>query len=266
MSEQGVIRHHPVEAGKKGEGLAEKDLLRELELLEGPRDGDQEFGCPDQWFWKAELDCDEDVISGLMLGLSALSGLRILKTDMLADWGSANAAGFALMLSRMPALETLGDIFQIRSATWDKLCTHLGPTGHPSLRELISLRYSEPQPADLESMARAMSMFPQLQRLDLQLANMNDLDVGDQMSRLAHLLASLRTHPTLRELVFDDFDITLGIDVNDWKTMPKNKRRVWGCGRRWRSPQRLWRALRPLWSCLHITVLGRCALGPPRVR
>ena len=218
-------------------GLAAMSSLRELELHEGPNidsercetsgmapgDGRTEFDCPDSWYWKSELTCDGDVISGLMLGLSALSGLRTLKTDMLSDWSPATATGFALMLSRMPALESLGDesagvrpalSFAFESdgsPVWDELRARLGPAGHPSLRELC-LRYCQPEPADLELMARSMRVFPRLQRLRLELVQprgMGDIVVppGDQMSRVAHLLASLRTHPTLRELVFDDLHI-----------------------------------------------------------
>ena len=229
-------------------GLAAMSSLCDLELHEGPSKRSlqgigatiqSEFGCPDSWYWKSKegswyqgswyqtprnnLECDGDVISGLMLGLSALTGLRSLKTDMLADRSPATATGFALMLSRMPALEILGDnsdspalnlaFFTNGSLLWDKLGARLGPVGHPSLRELC-LRFTEPEPADLELMARSMRLFPLLQRLHLELdasnrAHMGDLGVapGDKMSRLAHLLVGLRTHPTLRELVFDDLHI-----------------------------------------------------------
>ena len=204
-------------------GLAAMSSLRELQLIEGPCKSEKEFDCPDSWYWKSNFECDGDVISGLMLALSALSGLRSLKTDMLADWSPATATGFALMLSRMPALEILGDnsdstalnlaFFTNGSLLWDRLGAHLGPVGHPSLRELC-LRFKKPEPADLELMARSMRLFPLLQRLHLELdasnrTHMGDLGVapGDKMSRLAHLLVSLRTHPTLRELVFADLHI-----------------------------------------------------------
>ena len=228
-------------------GLAAMSL-RDLELHEGPSidsesherpetgmtpgNGRTEFGCPDNWYWKSELTCDGDVISGLMLGLSALSGLRTLKTDMLSDWSPATATGFALMLSRMPALESLGDESAgIRTAlsfafesdgspVWDELRARLGPAGHPSLRELC-LRYRQPEPADLELMARSMRLFPRLQRLRLELVQPRGIfDIvvapGDQMSRVAYLLAGLRTHPTLRELVFDDLHIPgMACDLQD---------------------------------------------------
>ena len=245
-------------------GLAAMSSLRELELHEGPNidsercetsgmapgDGRTEFDCPDSWYWKSELTCDGDVISGLMLGLSALSGLRTLKTDMLSDWSPATATGFALMLSRMPALESLGDESAgIRTAlsfafesdgnpVWDELRARLGPAGHPSLRELC-LRYCQPEPADLETMAQSMQVFPLLQRLRLELVQprgMGDIVVppGDQMSRVAHLLASLRTHPTLRELVFDDLHIPgifMPCDLCDDEDCP-------GCGEHWSPPHR----------------------------
>ena len=217
-------------------GLAAMSSLRELQLIEGPcksqseyanaherEHGRKEFDCPGSWYWKSNFECGGDLISGLMLALSALTGLRSLKTDMLADCSPATATGFALMLSRMPALEILGDnsdspalnlaFFTNGSLLWDKLGARLGPVGHPSLRELC-LRFTEPEPADLELMARSMRLFPLLQRLHLELdasnrAHMGDLGVapGDKMSRLAHLLVGLRTHPTLRELVFDDLHV-----------------------------------------------------------
>ena len=236
-------------------GLAAMSSLRDLELHEGPSidsesdgrpetgmtpgNGRTEFGCPDNWYWKSELTRDGDVISGLMLGLSALSGLRTLKTDMLSDWSPATATGFALMLSRMPALESLGDesaglintalSFAFESdgsPVWDELRARLGPSGHPSLRELC-LRCWQPEPADLELMARSMRLFPRLQRLRLELVQprgMGDIVVapGDQMSRVAHLLASLRTHPTLRELVLEDLHIPgMAGDLQDENDCPR---------------------------------------------
>ena len=61
-------------------------------------------------------------------------------------------------------------------------------------------------------MAQSMQVFPLLQRLRLELVQprgMGDLAVApaDQIPDLARLLAGLRTHPTLRELVFDDLHI-----------------------------------------------------------
>ena len=254
-------------------GLAAMSSLCDLELHEGPSKRSlqgigatiqSEFGCPDSWYWKSKegswyqgswyqtprnnLECDGDVISGLMLGLSALTGLRSLKTDMLADRSPATATGFALMLSRMPALESLGDECDVTalsfafefdgSPVWDELRARLGPAGHPSLRELC-LRYWQSEPADLKTMAQSMQVFPLLQRLRLELVQprgMGDLAVApaDQIPDLARLLAGLRTHPTLRELVFDDLHIPgifMPCDLCDDEDCP-------GCGEHWSPPHR----------------------------
>ena len=199
-------------------GLAAIPTLQELTLSEdtSPEDTSVCFGCPASWTWKNELACDPDVVSGLALGLSALTGLRTLECDMLADWSygvapyadwmygavdrdASTAKSLSLMLSRMQALEELNYITLLRADSWRPMLVALGPTGHPRLREL-TLTYSEARDGDLESMARSVqTAFPQLSWLRLEVNN-HALDSPSALVQLARSLAGLRDHSNLRRL------------------------------------------------------------------
>jgi hypothetical protein len=176
--------------------LAAIPSLRQLTLLEGPRDGEGEsdealFGYSARYI-KNELDCNEDVIVGLILGLSALHQVQSIDTDMLGDWaGDDTATAMALMLAALPELQELGTPFFLRAKTWETFRMHLAY--HPSLRRL-RLRYSEPDESDLVSMAHAIGtwhLLPQLRELELELMNTN-IEVHE-VARQLEGLQGLRT-------------------------------------------------------------------------
>ena len=136
------------------------------------------------------------------VGLSALSGVRSLECDMLVDWGLRTADAFALMLSRMPALESLDHHFLTRCATWDQLNARLGPAGHQGLREL-RLRYSEAEDEEIDLMTRSVvTSLPRLGHLTLELLN-HGIDSDEHIAHLARMLGGLRAHNSLRALMLE---------------------------------------------------------------
>ena len=186
--------------------LAAIPTLRHLSLMEGPREGEGEsdvqlFGYEAQYH-KSELDCDEDVISGLCLGLSALHQVTAIECDMIGDWCGSFADAFSFMLARLPGLRELGEVFFLRVATWESLRRALPPTGHPSL-ERLRLRFSEPEDDELETMAQSVcNVFPHLREIDLQIHNTHQ-----NSEKVAQLLNGLREHPRLHR-VYIDLDCT----------------------------------------------------------
>ena len=187
--------------------LAAIPTLRDVTLMEGPRDGE---GVSDQQLFgytapyrPTELDCDPDIISGLCLGLSALQQVTMIESDLLGDWGlqagawATFADAWQLMLHRLPGLQDLGTVFFVKAATWQQL--HNSQLRHPSL-ECLRLRYCEPTRADLEVMAQSIcEVFPRLRELSLELDN-NFEEGLSQAEDAARLLNGLREHPRLQRL------------------------------------------------------------------
>ena len=185
--------------------LAAIPTLRDVTLLEGPRDGEGGsdkvlfgYNAPYQ---KKELDCDDNVITGLALAFSKLHQVRCIETDMLGDWeGEDTATAFGLMLAALPGLQELGTIFFLTGATWDRIGAHLPPAGHPSLR-CLRLRFSDPDEEDLRSMAQAVGtsrLFPELRQLELEL-----FDARLDAHEAARQLDGLRGLRSLETLLID---------------------------------------------------------------
>jgi hypothetical protein len=134
------------------------------------------------------------MVTGLMLGCSTLSQLRVLCWDMLALGKNDNTCqAFALMLRSMVNLNELSKLKYPTSQLWDQV--HVAG-GHSKLQKL-GVSYSEAEEMELEAMVRALVRdFPALITLELELINHNKVT----LNRTAQVFLGLKRHSTMTNL------------------------------------------------------------------